>query len=83
MDGDNKQEQRLDQSFVIFLLIFLLLSLPAWGQQWEEISSPSGLHLWDLVFVDNSVGYAAGSNHVMKTEDGGLYLGSYPPSGDG
>ncbi len=80
MDRDNKQKQRLDQ-FVISLLFFLLLSLPAWGQQWEEISSPSGLHLWDLVFVDNSVGYAAGPNHVIKTEDGGYTWDHIPLSG--
>ena len=36
----------------------------------EEVQS-SGSHLWDLVFVDDSVGYAAGANDIMKTEDGG------------
>ena len=57
---------------MIALISFLLLSLPSWGQQWEEVHPPSGEHLWDLVFVDEAVGYASGANHIMKTEDGGF-----------
>lgn len=43
------------------------------SSQWMEVNyDPSAPHLWDLVFVDDFTGYAAGANSIMKTQDGGL-----------
>ena len=48
------------------------LSLPS-SSQWTEVNyDTSAPHLWDVMFTDDTTGYAAGVNFIMKTEDGGL-----------
>ncbi|MBN1633480.1 MAG: T9SS type A sorting domain-containing protein [Ignavibacteria bacterium] len=42
------------------------------GDNWSVISTSSSVELWAVDFASDSVGYAIGSNVVLKTTNGGL-----------
>jgi hypothetical protein len=61
------------KSFFVLITCIVVVTLPALAQRWEWVYPlPTGNDLFDVQFVNDSVGWAGGAfGTLLKTTDGG------------